>query len=139
MLVILSHPVFQLYVQSVCYSVDVIEVANDLCGDCDLVIIKPMLFQQVDIRLVDVARAKRQFNGISAKGLITCRKLALAEIKNKFFNLLRGVGLHTEVTCMGQRSVETVICIADDRRKHLFLSTRQSIFVLHNGDVEFHR
>jgi len=62
-----SHPVFRIDSQSVSDSVDVVEVADHLCGDGDLVVVEALRAQIVDIGFLYRPGAESQFDGEVAK------------------------------------------------------------------------
>ena len=62
-----SHPVFRIDSQSVSDSVDVVEVADHLRGDCDLVVVEALRAQIVDIGFLYRPGAESQFDGEVAK------------------------------------------------------------------------
>lgn len=60
------HPVFGIDSEAVCNTVNavnIVEVANDLCGDRDLIVVETVVLQTDDVGLFHTAGAKCQLDG----------------------------------------------------------------------------
>lgn len=77
------HPQFLLDAQSFRNPGDVVEVADHLSCDGDLIIHKTVPAQRHDIAITHLAWSQSKFNSVVAKGAIICRQFRLSVIERQ--------------------------------------------------------
>lgn len=112
------HPRFLVDAQSFRNAVDVVEVADHLSRDSDLIIRKTVLTQRHNVAITHVAWCQSKLDGVVAKGTIILRQFCLSVIECQLTRELFITRLPTEVFGMGERSVITVVRVTHYSCQH---------------------
>lgn len=138
LLVVHRHPFFQANIQAIGDSIDIVEIADGLRGNGDLMVVKAVRLKRFDVTCVNLTGGECQLDRIKAERIVCGAKSTFAKIKDKLVGSFGVFRLRTEVTSMGKGSVKAIIGIADDGGQHLFLRARQAVVLLHDAHVKLH-
>ena len=121
------HPVFRINSETVGDAVDVVEIADHLRGDRNLVVVEAMSMQCVNVGFLHLSRTQRQPDGEVTQGEVRFRKTGCAVVENDFLSSIRITGLQTEVPRMRESSVVAIVNVADDRSQQFPASSVQRV------------
>lgn len=113
--------------QSLRNASDVVEVADYLGSNGDLVVTETVLAQRRDIAIRRLTRSECEFHGIVAKGAVIRRQFRLTEVIGQLPCDLFVTGLPTEVPGMREGSVVTIVGVTDHGRQHFAPRRRKRV------------
>jgi len=125
--------VLGLHAQPVCNPGDVVEIPDDLCRIVDRSVIEPVAPQLINVSLAGRFLIVRELLGVAAKRLIDCTQVGTPPVLGDGVDERIALGiriedildLFPEVMRMRLSSVEAVVRLRGDHRKHLPLPSRE--------------
>ncbi len=139
---------FHVHAQRIRYPVDVIEIADNLCGIVDGGVVKAVPAEHGNIGFGHFTGRLGQFFGVFTQGTVGGTQAGLApvggqpvyeQVQRRLVRQPKIVcGLFPEVVCVRTNSVDTVVVDRYHHCEHLAPATVQGRRAVHQGAVKIH-